>query len=237
MIKIGILEDDKLDAAGLVSFLDRYAGEHPDFTYTVDIYERSSLLLENYRCDMDLLFLDIQIPDLLGIDAAKRIREKDNRVMIVFLTMLAKYAIDGYSVDAQDYILKPLQYGAFCAKMDRFIRLLAHRDSSVPVQINTREGSKRIISSQILYFQVTNHDVFIHTATEVYKQWGTLGHFEKLLQNENFARCNSCYLVNLKYVRGIQDNCVDVGGNLLTISKPRRKEFLSILAQYRGGSL
>ena len=112
-MKICILEDDKAQAERMAQYLDRYHREHADFSYELERYARAFDLLEDYRGDADLLFLDIRLPDQLGIETARRIREKDARVMIVFVTNLAQYAIEGYSVQAFDYILKPVDYFAF----------------------------------------------------------------------------------------------------------------------------
>ena len=80
-----------------------------------------------------------------------------------------------------------------------------------------------------------DHDLLIHTDDGVIKQWGSLSKYEKQLAGAHFARCNSCYLVNLKYVRGVYGDEVVVGDDRLAVSKSRRKEFLQALAQYKGG--
>lgn len=109
-MKICILEDEKTQTERMTEYLTRYQREHGDFDYVLETYSRAFDLLDAYRGDADLLFLDIRLPDQLGIETARRIREKDPRVMIVFVTNLAQYAIEGYSVRAFDYILKPVEY-------------------------------------------------------------------------------------------------------------------------------
>ena len=236
LIKIAILEDQPDQAKRLLDMLQRYGGEHEDFSYTAVHYDRSIQLLEAYTCDIDLLFLDIQMPDMLGIDVAKKIREIDSMVMIVFITTLTQYAIEGYSVGAFDYVVKPVRYDAFVAKLDRARRMLAHRHSCASIEVRTKEGSRRLSADEVLYIEIVNHDVLIHTDTEVYRQWGSLKPYEDQLREAHFVRCNSCYLVNLKYVRGINGDSVIVHRDELPISKPKRKDFLAALAQYKGGS-
>lgn len=236
MLKIVILEDEPEQAKRLSDMLARYRQERADFAYSVQLYDRASQLLNEYRCDADLLLLDIQMPGMLGIDAAKKIREMDSRVMIVFITTLTQYAIEGYSVGAFDYVLKPVRYDAFAAKLDRARRVLAHLHSSATLELRTRDELRRVSADEIIYLEVVNHDVLIHTDTETYRQWGSLKPFEEQLKDSNFVRCNSCYLVNLRYVRGISGDSVLVDGARLAISKPRRKDFLAALAQYCGGS-
>ena len=125
-MKIVILEDDTAQARQVNDYLLRYQQEHTEFQYTAKTYNSGRPLLEAYQPDTDLLLLDIQLPDMLGIDAAREIRRRDSRVMIVFITNLAQYAIEGYSVQAFDYVLKPVNYFSFSKKLERAIRVLSH---------------------------------------------------------------------------------------------------------------
>lgn len=235
MYKIGLLEDEQEQAERLLGFLERYRDAHPGFSYTIQRYDRAMDLLDHYDRDCDLLFLDIRLPDMTGMEAAHRIREVDRRVMIVFVTSLTQYAIEGYSVQAFDYIVKPISYEPFAAKLERAMRVLSYRQTGVVLDIKTREGGLRLTSDMIHYLEVFDHDLLIHTDDGVIKQWGSLSKYEKQLEGAHFARCNSCYLVNLKYVRGVYGDEVVVGEDRLSVSKSRRKEFLQALAQYKGG--
>ena len=236
VLNIIMLEDQKEQAERLKGMLERYAGQHPDFGYSLKHYERSIPLLTEYKCDADILFLDIQVPDMLGMDAAKKIREMDNKVMIIFITMLTQYAIEGYSVGAFDYVLKPIRYEEFSTKMDRVCRMLAHQNTAMTLEIRTKEEIRRLSVDEISYIEVSNHDILIHTDGEVIRQWGNLKSYEEKLAPAHFVRCNACYLVNLKFVRGINGDSVTVHQDELTISKAKRKDFLTALVQYKGGS-
>ena len=236
MRKIMILEDQEEQAQHLMQMLERYGKNHPDFTCTVQHYASPLLFLEAYSCDADLIFLDIQMPDMLGIDVARQIRQKDEQVMIIFITMLTQYAIEGYAVRAFDYVLKPVRYEEFAAKMDRVCRILPHQSTELTLELRTKEDIRRISADDVIYLEVSNHDILIHTGTETFRQWGSLKSYEEQLQQGHFVRCNACYLVNLKYVRGIVGDTVRVHEDSLPISKSKRKEFLAALAQYKGGS-
>ncbi len=236
MIKIAILEDDQKQAECLTNMLKKYRDEHEEFAYTVNHYDKSMLLLVDYHCDVDLLLLDIQMPDMSGMDVAKRIRAIDDHVMIVFITTVTQYAIEGYLVKAFDYVVKPLLYDTFKVKMDRIRKALVHQKSSISVEVRNKEEIRLISADDIIYIEVSNHDVLIHTFAEVYRQWGSLKQYEALLRNAHFARCNACYLVNLKHIQRINGDSVRVHQDDLAISKSRRKDFLAAIAQYKGGS-
>lgn len=235
MLKIGLLEDEQDQAERLILFLAQYRQSHPQFAYTLQRYSRALELLDHYERDFDLLFLDIRLPDMTGMEAAHRIRESDRNVMIIFVTSLTQYAVEGYSVQAFDYIVKPIGHESFAAKLERALRVLSYRRPGVVLDIKTREGSLRLSADMIHYFEVFDHDLLIHTDDGIIKQWGSLSRYEKQLAEAHFARCNSCYLVNLKFVRGIYGDEVLVGNDRLAVSKSRRKAFLQALAQYKGG--
>lgn len=236
MLNIIILEDQAEQADRLSHMLKKYAESHEGFAYNLKLYDRSIPFLTEYKCNADLLFLDIQIPDMLGMEAAKRIRQMDNRVMIIFVTMLTQYAIEGYSVGAFDYVLKPVRFEEFSSKMDRVCRMLAHQSTSMTLEVRTKEEIRRINVDDITFIEVSNHDVLIHTDSEIIRQWGNLKTYEEKLAPAHFVRCNVSFLVNLKYVRAVNGNTVMVHGHNLPISSSKRKEFLMALAQYKGGS-
>ena len=236
MLKIIVLEDEKAQLDILKKFLARYSKENTAFEYSLTAYDRGVLLLTDYVRDADLIFLDIRVPDMLGIDVAKKIRKIDDKVMIIFVTSLTQYAIDGYSVNAFDYILKPLQYPSFSAKLTRALNMLSYMEPSMMLDLRTKEGGRRISADSVTYIESSAHDIFFHSGDEVIKQWGTLSKYEEMLKDAHFARCNTSFLVNLKYVQGVRKDEVDVAGNMLPISRSRRKDFLTALARYKGGS-
>ena len=236
MLNIIILEDQEEQANRLSRMLDQYASSRPDFTFSLKRYSRSIPMLTEYKCDADILFMDIQVPDMLGMEAAKKIRAMDDKVIIIFITMLTQYAIEGYSVGAFDYVLKPVRYEEFSSKLDRVCRMLAHQNTSLTVELRTKEEVRRISADDIAYIEVANHDILVHTDKETIRQWGNLKSYEDKLASAHFVRCNACYLVNLKYVRGMTGDMVTVGNDELVISKAKRKDFLIALAQYKGGS-
>ena len=236
MLKILILEDEQKHLDILTAYLARYREEHPDFQYVLNVYDRGLSLLSEYNCGADLIFLDIRVPDMLGIDVAREIRKSDENVMIVFITSLAQYAIDGYSVDAFDYILKPIKYASFSAKLNRIRRILSYRDCKTILELRSKESTYRVPADTVTYIESSGHDIYVHVNGQTIKQWGTLGKFEEQLREAHFVRCDTSFLVNLKFVQGVQKDTALVNGKVIPISRARRRDFLTALAQYRGGT-
>ena len=237
ILRIVILEDDAVQAGQINGYLVQYQQQHDGFQYTAKTYSTGRRLLEEYSPDTDLLLLDIQLPDMLGIDVARQIRQKDSQVMIIFVTNLAQYAIEGYSVQAFDYVLKPINAFSFGKKLDRAIRVLSHVENDLKMEIKSKNGSRWIAADAVAYIEVRSHEVCIHTGQETIRQWGTLAQYETLLKPLHFIRCNASFLVNPKYVRTVVRDQAEVAGDLLPISRTFRKDFLNTLAQYKGGTL
>jgi DNA-binding LytR/AlgR family response regulator len=237
MLKIIMLEDEAQAAERVMTLFSRFRQTHPEArdAFTIKHYDDPVIFLTEYRCDADLLLLDIQMPGMTGMETAKKIRKIDPDVMIIFITSLTQYAVEGYSVNAFDYILKPLHPAAFEAKMERAFRVLNRNRSGDALTISTKEQKRRVPLLDILYIEVNNHDILVHTEDQTFKQWGTMNSIESELAGAPFVRCSVHYLVNLRYVQGVSGDDVILPGTRLPISRSRRKEFLNAIAQYEGG--
>ena len=235
MYRICIVEDDPTTSATLDEYLHRYADNH-NVKVETKRFANAFDFLESFSSDADAIFFDIEMPGMNGMEAAKKIREKDAFVTIVFVTNLAQYAIEGYSVDALDFILKPLHYDAMELKFDRIFNELSHHEKEETLTV-IRKGNVQVIKiSQIEYVEISNHNLIYHLNKGEITTWGSLSSVSEKLSPHHFVLANACYLVNLQYVRGIEGNDVVVGANRLPISKSKRKAFLSELAMYFGGT-
>ena len=232
MVRIAIAEDDPAYLATLEEYLDRYRRENGLET-EVTAFPDGLALTEGYRPVYDLL-LDIEMPNLDGMSAAERIRAVDPAVVMIFITNMAQYAIKGYQVDALDYVLKPVSYAAFAFKLKKALAMVRRREGS-DVVIHMAGGLRRMSADEIRYVEVVSHKLYLHTLDGVFSVPGTLRDMEVQLEEQHFVRCNKCYLVNLRHVREVRQNTVDVGGEQLLISRPRKKEFLQALTDYLGG--
>lgn len=237
MYYIAIVEDEQECADELQQFLDRYADER-HLTFQTVHFKNAVQFLENYSADYHLVFMDIQMPYLSGMDAAHRLREIDSNVLIVFLTKMAQYAIQGYSVSAYDYVVKPVSYYDFALKMSRVVRKLSGQPRGHTIILSANEGKCRLSTDDIIYIETQGHHLVYHVVQDkTYTQYATLSAVEKKLSEFHFARCNSCYLVNLKYVQRIKGYTVLVNGIELQISQPRKKEFSRRLTEFSGRSI
>ena len=155
MLRVAIAEDNSKDRERLQSFLKQYETEK-NTQIEIAEYTDGSKLLEQYRPCYDVIFLDVEMPEMDGMKAAEKIREMDEEVILIFITNMAKYAIRGYQVQALDYVLKPVKYEAFSVKMDK-VKRLAEKKKDKSITIKTGTTTHRLQLSHIQYVEVVQH--------------------------------------------------------------------------------
>ena len=126
MIKIAIVEDEAAVRDQLTDYVRRYTRQYGT-EFEVTCFTDGDEILENYRPAFDIIFLDVEMKRLNGMETAQRIRELDDDVLLIFITNMAQYAIKGYSVGALDYVLKPVPYFAFSQQLQKAVNQLARR--------------------------------------------------------------------------------------------------------------
>ncbi len=229
MIEIAIVEDDKEQAVLLDSHIKSYAAEHK-LALSVSVFYDAITFLEKYSA-FDVVYMDIMMPMLNGMDAAKLLREKDEKVVLIFVTTMRQYAIQGYEVAASDFIVKPVTYPEFALKFTKVLSRLEDGDSS-NVLIRTENSFIRLEPRDIYYVEVKGHHCVYHTTSGEYRQYQTMKSAEAALVGHSFVRCNNFLLVNLAHVDRVEGMSVHVGGETLQMSHPRRKAFSEAVIQF-----
>lgn len=233
MLKIGIFEDDNEDAQLLISLLDKYQKSlNGNEIFEVTRRENCLQLLDNYKEVYDILFFDIDMPYINGMEAAKKIFAFDKEVMIVFVTNLEQYAIQGYQVNALGYLLKPLNYQRLSEIMDKCLRKHTKKITSQKT-ISLKGGNiMRLQDNDILYLEVIGHTMTYHTLYGNFQVRKKLTDEEDNFTSSGFARCNRGCLVNLAHVKKINKTTVTVGEDNLPISRGQQKLFKDSFLKY-----
>lgn len=235
---IAIIEDDPVEAAAMRSYFQRYTAERADQSdqFDLKLFTDGLLFLSDYQPIYDLVFLDMNLPKVSGMDIAIRLRQMDQSVPLIFVTSLARYAARGYEVDAMDFMQKPVAYTTFALKLQRALRRSQQARGS-ELLLSTTDGICRIASSRIKYIEVIDHSLVYHTTEGEFTSTGTLKVVEAKLDATQFIRCNRCYLINLAFVRGIHGYTVVVDRDELQISRPKRNAVMEALNNYLGGGV
>lgn len=229
MLRIAVVEDDAGQAGQLVQYLERYGTENQEEIRNA-VFPDGLDIVEDYQPVWDIILLDIEMPLLDGMAAAERIRALDPSVILIFITNMAQYAIKGYEVDAMDFVLKPVNYYAFSMKLHKARRILGER-SAASVLVHTSQGTRKLPVSSLRYIEVRDHRLIYHTAEGDFEEFGSLEALENAL-GQDFARCNHCYLIHLRFVDAVQADSVLVGNDALKISRTRKKAFMQQLSDY-----
>lgn len=230
MIQVAIVEDDKNYAASLKKYILRYE-EEQNIKFLVEWFEDGEDIAEEYKGHFDIILMDIEMQFMDGMSAAKKIREVDEEVIIMFITNSPQYAMQGYAVDALDYVLKPINYYAFSQRLTRALSKMKKQEETY-LTLNYRGGVQKIRISDLYYVEVRDHDLIYHTKDGNLMIRGTMREAEENLKEESFFRCNKAYLVNLEYVDGFENGDALVAGERLMVSRARKKEFLDALNNY-----
>ena len=229
-MRVAIIDNDREHTTLIEQYLHTYRQNH-NLDIQVTRYESGEAFQAEFRHQFDMILLDVSLPGMDGVQAARILREKDTDVAILFITRLAQFAICGYEVDAMDFILKPVDYAAFAKSIHKALARVRKQQKRY-LMVSDRNGSRRLAVEDIYYLESRGHALVYHTAAGSHIFRGTISEAEKLLAAHGFFRCNKGYLVSLRHVEGIRNGCALVNGTELLISRPRKAAFLQALTEY-----
>lgn len=240
MYRVLIIEDDPAAAEALRGHLARYESER-DVVLSVSTSSTADPLTRQ-GFDFDLVFLDIDLPGMDGMEAATLLRCFDEVTPIIFVTNLASYAVRGYEVNALDFIVKPVAYHHFSMRMDKALRVL-RRNAERTIRVNARGGMLAFSQDDLVYVEVVKHDLVYHVTaavdgSDLPRARGSLRRLEEELAGGPFLRISSGCLVNMNHVRLSRPGMMRVStGETLYVSRKNRRNVLDTLANYLGGSI
>ena len=230
MLRIAVVEDDKTYAAQLKEYLVRY-GTEKNQKISVALFPDGEDIVTDYSSEFDIILMDVEMTFMDGMTTAERIREKDNEVVIIFITNMPQYAIQGYKVDALDYVLKPISYFAFSQRIARALTRVKKKEATY-ITVAQKGGKKKLNVDKICYVEVRDHDLIYHSTKGDIVTKSSMKEAEDTLGGTKFFRCNRCYLVNLEYVEDFRGNDVTVASDVIQVSRARKKAFMDALNDY-----
>lgn len=230
MIHIAIVEDSPSDAKQMRDFIEHWKDAEGE-DVVISEYHCACDILTEFSGQYDIIFMDIMLPDKSGMDAAKSIRSMDSSVLLVFTTSMKQYAINGYEVEALDFVLKPIHYSRFERLMKKCMNRLSRKAEHVVLRVPGTTYSIEV--DDIAYAESSGHSVIFHllNGQSIQKRM-TLGETEEQLPAAQFARCGVSFLVNLKYVRYIEGEYVTVNDTKLKITRSKSREFRKAFVEF-----
>ena len=227
-MRIAICDDEQL---ALIRTKETLETAYKSIDLIVDIYSDGNKLIEVSKTyKYDLIFLDVEMPLIDGIETAKKLRKNGDETALVFLTSHVEYALKGYEVNALRYLLKP-------AKVEQIREIINHLIESQKkikqLLVKSKEDTVMINVNHIVYMEAQNQDISIVTKDEKYCNRYNLKDYEEELKEYNFIRCHRSYLVNISHIMRIsgKEIIMDNSDNI-PLSRTKEKKIKEALCEY-----
>lgn len=235
-MKIAICDDTIIDRQIIEKYLTEYMTKSC-VNFDISLFESGEkLLLALKKTSFKVIFLDIYMLKLNGIDTAKEVRKFDKDVQIIFITTSPDHAVSSYDVRALNYIIKPVSY----AKIEKVLNLcqLESVKATREIEIITGKNFSRIKLSSIMYAEMFKKVLTIHTTYGEIESRTSLENFELLLMGSPFLRCHRSIVVNMDFIEDADgDEFVLKDGNRVPISRPAKTLSLKTYHEYVFGGM
>lgn len=216
--KIAICDDSDADRQYVLNMVDRWAASAGHVVHT-DTFTSAENFLFHYAevNDYDILLLDIEMGAMDGVTMAKRVRQDNEAIQIVFITGFADYISEGYEVSALHYLMKPVMRDKLFAVLNRAVAAVKKTDKALLLPVGGE--MIRLPVGRVQYVEAFSHTVAIVTDTETIQVKMPISEMENLLGN-GFVRCHRSYLVGLKHISRLSRTEVILdNGNTLPLSR------------------
>lgn len=233
MIKIAVCEDNEIERSILFKLVDSLIKERGLLSQIYDFSSGEEFVQGFKSGHYDIVFLDIVMEQMNGIETGKAIREMDKHTEIIYCTLSSDFAIEAYEVHAMGYLLKPYEPSRIGALLDYYLQ--KHKENTLEfLKVKSKKMTYVIFWKEILYLESNNKVVTIHTLHQgCIRIYNKLDYFEKELQDSRFLRCHQSYLVNMQHIlRYEQNDFVMEDTQIVPIRKSGRKEILGRYEEY-----
>ena len=234
-MRIAICDDEQVHRENLKSSLTGCAFM-PEGASIVEYSEGKSLIQEHKKDPHDILFLDIEMEGMSGIETGRDIRILDSNVIIIYITGHEKYVFKSFRIEPFDYILKPIDDGKIADVLRRAVQKL--NDQYYIVDFKWQDNTYALRVCDIVYLESNLRHVKFATMHSSYKCVGKLVDFECRLSPYGFVRCHQSFLINMSYIKCIEkDEITTTLGYNIDMSAGRKQEclnaFNNFITKYR----
>lgn len=205
---IAVVDDTRQDRELLKGMLDRYFSEHQTEP-EIHEFESGEAFLEVYEPGCyDIIFFDIYMGGITGMETASLVYEKDKNCRLVFFSSSSDYAVDSYKVRAAYYLMKPLNYEALALALDCFTRELLEAGRGLKVTV--KGGLEVVVPfNKLLYVESLKRTVRIHTSETVLEAAESFTAVsERLVSDFRFLSCNRGIYVNMDWIQEVGDSVI-----------------------------
>lgn len=223
---IAIIDDEAAICEQIKAFICK---KHPDHEITVYTSGQSFLAAGEV---FDLVYLDIQMEGMNGIETARALRNVQPDTLLIFVTGAREYALEAFDVSAFHYLIKPLEEAKFIQVLERALEEAGRRKARDRERLFLRARNQTIDQSHIRYIESRGKKVEIHTQKENITIYGSMNDLQAQL-GKSFYRCHRGYLVNMAYITEYgADSITLTGGEVLYLTKKKHAEFVKAYMWY-----
>jgi DNA-binding LytR/AlgR family response regulator len=226
-----IIEDEPIAQNILKKFLNKI-----DYLQLQGCFTNASEAFNHIQKEkIDLVFLDINMPGIDGVSFAKILPEY---IQVIFTTAYREYAIDGFDLQASDYLLKPISFERFLKSVSRAKDIYEKSGQTTSTErsdflfVRSDRKMEKIAFGDILYVESFSDYLKIHQLNRLSVVRDSLSNFEKKLPQKDFIRLHRSFLVNIHMIDSYTHEYVEVGGQTLTISRSFKEEVLNRLKEF-----
>ena len=235
MIRIAIVDDEKVIREQINKLI-----EIRQTDCEIDTYGTGEDLLKADSV-YDIIFLDIQMDGMNGIETARALRQKADNTVLIFITGVKEYVFEAFDVAAFHYLIKPIEENKFWEVCDRAVLEVTKKKQKASGQIfiKTRSQSITLEQSDVLYIESRAKKVEIHTKRDIVEAYAAISELERQLVG-SFYRCHRGYLVNMAFIAGYENDSITLnGGETIIMSKDKYSEFVKVYMRYlkNGGGI
>ncbi len=230
MIRIAICDDEKTMSDNIKSMVTHFFRSKNTDTVIVQFSCGEDLL--NHDTPIDIVFLDIQMKTLNGMETAKKLRARGFKGFLIFITILKELVFESFDVQAYDYLVKPIKESHFQKTMER---LFASMQTANETSLLVQKGYERTIIpfDEIVFCEIIDRKVYLHlTSSEVVDYYERIEHLETKL-GSRFFRCHRSFLINLRHLKSYKNSTAYMeNGRQIPVSRLRSKEFSNVILRY-----
>lgn len=220
------------DSLSVLEQIKKLILDVPDISCRIDTYSSAAVLLEQHMC-YDLIFLDIDMPGIGGIEAARAIREYDKKVKIAYVTSYRDFAAQAFSVHAFSYMIKPVSPEKIQKILREAFEYCMDEDNPVQVEFDTINGSIILNTKDIYYFEYVNRKIRICTKGGEFILKGKITDIYNKMHEFDFEMPHKSYVVNMFHIKSIVGNDIYMtNGDRVFLSQKRASAFRQIVCDY-----
>lgn len=184
----------------------------------------------------DMIFLDIKMPGLSGMELAKKIREQGKQSLIIFITSASEYVFEAFEVEAFQYLVKPIQYRKLENVLEKALKKIQTDENAGFLLVSADRQTRKILLKDILYIESVGRIAKIHCREGTLETYEQIGVLEDKLSEKAFFRCHKCFLVNLDSVDAFHKTEITLeNGETIMLAKRRYEDFQKAILSYMKG--